>query len=572
MNAVLATLNRLPLATAMTDALRAGYGAASLRRDLIAALIISLVALPLSMALAIAVGLPPQHGLYTAIAAGFFAALLGGSKTQVSGPTAAFVVIVAPIVAEFGMRGIVWCQILAGIFLLILGISRLGQIITYVPYTVTMGFTMGIGVVIGTIALNDFFGVAGDSAGHWPHKVAVLAQNLPDLSLPTLGVGLLALAIMAGLPYINKKIPSAIVGIVAATLVSLGLSRAGIDIATIGSRFSYTDAAGVLHHGIPSMPPVLHLPGFSDDRIYALPSIAELSKWFMPAVVIAILAALESLLSATVADSMAGTRHEPNAELNGIGIANIMSGLFLGIPATGAIARTATNINAGAVSPVSAMVHALLLLLFMVVLAPVIAYVPMSALSALLLVTAWRMSHVHQFIHLVRSASRSDIAVTLACFGMTVAIDMVAGVITGMSLAILLFMKRVMDTTAVSHHHGADNRTEYDLPDGTLLFHVEGPLFFGTANKAFDFRPGLLAHVERVVLDLGDVPAIDVTAMNLLEDYIGELLEGGRQVVICADADLTARIRRRLRPDVIVRVHFVGDVEDMLNRRAAIRV
>lgn len=552
-------LEKVPLATAMIETLRGGYGKTSLQKDLVAGLVVSLVALPLAMALSIAVGLPPQNGLYTAIIAGVVTALLGGSKTQVSGPTAAFVVIVAPIVADFGMRGIVWCQILAGIFLLALGIARWGRIITYVPYSVTTGFTAGIAVVIGTIALNDFLGVAGTSAGHWPHKVAVLFENLPDFNLAALGVGAFALAVMVGLPRLTTKVPSAIVGIALATVIALALQHGGVSVETIGSRFTYTDAQGVLQHGIPPIAPTLHVPGFSNDPIFALPSIAELSAWFVPALVIALLAGLESLLSATVADSMTGTRHDPNAELNGIGVGNIFSGLFLGIPATGAIARTATNINAGAVSPVAAITHAALLLAFMLALAPLISYVPMTALSALLLVTAWRMSHAKQFLHLIRSAPRSDVAVALVCFAMTVIIDMVAGVISGVVLAILLFMRRMIDVSGVSLHHEGENTSEYVLQKNMMLFRFEGPLFFGTANKAFDMRPeALTKNIKTIILDMTSVPAIDLTALNMLEDYLAEMLNGDRQVVVCASETIIKRIERRLRPDLLARTGFAA--------------
>lgn len=561
-------LRKIPVATAMLDSFKAGYTSQKLRADLIAGLVVSLVALPLAMALSIAVGLPPQNGLYTAVVAGFIAALFGGSRTQVSGPTAAFVVIVAPIVAEFGLRGIVWCQIMAGIMLICLGIARLGKVITYVPYPVTTGFTSGIAIVIGTIALNDFFGVEKAPAGHWPHKAMSFLESLPHTDIPTLSLGLFALVIMAALPKFMPKIPSAIVGIVAATLAGMALHQyAGIDFDTIGSRFSYTGTDGATYHGVPPFPPSLHIPGFSSDSIFALPTSGELSAWFMPSLVIAILAALESLLSATVADSMSGTRHEPNAELNGIGLGNIFSGLCLGIPATGAIARTATNINAGAVSPVAAMTHAVLLLVYMISLAPIIAYIPMTALSALLLLTAWRMSHAHQFIHLLRSAPKSDRAVAILCFIMTVMIDMVAGVVSGLVLASILFVKRMMDVTEVAHHHADDNRSEYDLPHGTILFHFDGPLFFGTAEKVFSTRSDFLIQDGRhLILDMTNVPMCDVTALNVLGDFIKEMEKQHHVISICATQTISKRIHRRLGDVALARVKFFEKVSDAIAR------
>lgn len=558
------TLRKLPLATALIDSF-SDYGAKKFRTDLTAGLVVSLVALPLAMALAIAVGLPPQHGLYTAIVAGVVAAVCGGSKTQVSGPTAAFVVIVAPIVAEFGLRGIVWCQIIAGCLLLCLGIARLGKIITYIPYPVTVGFTAGIAVVIGTIALNDFMGVEAAPPGHWPEKITALAGNMGHTDLPTLMTGLLALAIMVGLTRINNKMPSGVIGIGIATIFAMVLTKFGLDVDTIGMRFSYTDATGTLQHGVPAIAPSLHIPGLSADSVFAFPTFRELSSWMMPSMIIAVLAALESLLSATVADSMSGTRHDPNAELNGIGLANIFSGLFLGIPATGAIARTATNINAGAVSPIASVSHALLLLVYMLCLAPLISYIPMSALSALLLVTAWRMSHVKQFAHLLRTAPKSDRIVLVCCFSLTVLIDMVAGVVSGLVIAALLFLKKITESTETQYHDANCNQTDYDLPAGVMLFRFDGPLFFGTAEKTFNMRPDfLLRDGHAVILDMTSVPIIDVTALDLLANLINDMQKNGKTVFLCCRAEVARKIQLRLGDPLLTRVGMTASVKEAL--------
>lgn len=430
-----------PLATALRVGLK-DYNILTFKDDLIAGLVVSLIALPLSMALAIAVGLAPQHGIYTAIVAGIAAALLGGSMTQVSGPTAAFVVIVAPIVSDLGLHGIIWCQIFAGILLIALGTARLGKLITYVPYAVTTGFTAGIGVVIGTLALNDFFGLGiAQLKGDYIQKVMTLAEHFPAMRLPELAVGLVSLLTIVFFSKITKKIPSPVVGIALGTLLAWVFARNGVQIDTLGTRFSYETAEG-LKHGIPPYPPTFHLPTFAPDSLLTIPGYAEFKKLLGPSLVIAALAALESLLAATVADSMAGTKHDPNAELNGIGIANILSGLASGIPATGAIARTATNIKAGGKTPVSSVIHALLILLYVLTLAPYISYIPMAALAALLLNTAYHMSHIKQFIHLVRTGVKSDVIVLIGCFLPTVFIDMVAGVTTGIVLSFFFFMTR----------------------------------------------------------------------------------------------------------------------------------
>lgn len=562
-------LKKIPLATAMSDSLASGYGFKKFRTDLVAGLVVSLVALPLAMALSIAVGLPPQNGLYTAIVAGLVAAIFGGSRTQVSGPTAAFVVIVAPIVADFGLRGIIWCQILAGLMLLCLGVARMGKIITYIPYPVTVGFTSGIAVVIGTIALNDFLGVEAAPAGHWPHKVSALLQSLPHIDIATFSVGLFALLTMIILARVTNKIPSGIIGIVAATILSMAMAHYNIPIETIGSRFSYTDLQGVLQHGVPPFLPTLHIPGLSNDPIFDLPQIKELSVWLMPSLVIAVLAALESLLSATVADSMSGSRHDPNAELNGIGLGNIFSGLFMGIPATGAIARTATNINAGAVSPVASITHALLLLIYMVFLAPLIAYIPMSALAALLMLTAWRMSHAKQFAHLLKTAPKSDRAVLVCCFIMTVMIDMVAGVVSGLVLASVLFLKRISEVTDIQYHDASDNKTEYQIPDGAMIFRLDGPLFFGTAEKAFNMRPDFLLRQDRhIIVDMMAVPMIDVTALDLLSNFISEMERNKKSVIICARPQVSKKIMLRIGQVALTNIKFVASVPEALKTLA----
>ncbi len=419
----------------LATALRAGlkdYNITTFKDDLVAGLVVSLIALPLSMALSIAVGLPPQHGLYTAIVAGIAAALLGGCRTQVSGPTAAFVVILAPIVSDFGLHGIIWCQIFSGIMLVALGTARLGKLIAYVPYPVVTGFTSGIAIVIATLALNDFLGLDITSLkGDYLEKVVTLARHLPGMKLQEALVGIVTLVTIFFFGKITTKIPSPVAGIGIGTLLALIFSGNGYAVETLLSRFS----------GIPPYAPVFHLPTFEADSLFSIPGYAEFKTLIFPSMVIAALAALESLLAATVADDMTKTKHDPNAELNGLGIANILSGLVAGIPATGAIARTATNIHAGAKTPFASVIHALFILLYVLTLAPYISHIPMAAMAALLLATAYRMSHVKQFAHIIRTAPKSDVIVLIGCFLPTVLIDMVAGVTTGMALTGIFFYK-----------------------------------------------------------------------------------------------------------------------------------
>ena len=536
----------IPLATALRTSLR-GYNFAIFRQDAVAGLIVSLLALPLAMALAIAVGLPPQHGIYTAIVAGTAAAIFGGSITQVSGPTAAFVVIVAPIVAEHGLHGIIWCSIMAGCMLIVMGTARFGRYINFVPYPVTTGFTAGIAVVIATLSLNDFFGLnLPPLKGEYIDKAATLLRSLPAFNPYELSVGMVTLLLIFFFGRITRAIPTTVVGIAAGTLLAYLMTRYGIEIATIGSRFTYDIGQG-LQHGIPPFPPQFHWPTFVPGELLTIPDYIELKTLLVPAMVIAALAALESLLSATVADSMAGTRHDPNAELNGIGIANILSGLVAGIPATGAIARTAANVHSGAKTPIASVIHALLIMLYVLLLAPWIAYIPMASLAALLLVTAYRMSHIKQFIRTIKIAPTSDTLVLLTCFLLTVFVDMVAGVSVGIVLASLLFMKRISELTEFNLDTGEfADRTGISLPDNVMIYRIDGPLFFGTVEKAFDRYRFVHDHIDTLIIDMEHVPLIDMTGLVAMKSMLSGIAREGRQVIVCGRKDVTRRILQKI--------------------------
>lgn len=412
----------LPVSTALRESFRAGYGLPVFKSDLGAAVVVALIALPLSMALAVAVGLPPQHGLYTAIVAGIVAALLGGSRFQVSGPTAAFVAILAPIVAQYGLGGLIWCQLMAGAVLVILGLSKLGRYIAHVPYAVTTGFTAGIAVVIATLSLNDFFGLRIAHMGdHYWEKAASIVSAVPGLTPAETLVALVSLGVMIVFPRFSKAVPAPIVGIGAGTVVSVLAAKYGMPVDTIASRFP---------PGIPASMPA-----------FQLPEMTNLAPLVVPAVTVALLAALESLLSASVADNITDTKHDPDSELVGIGLGNLACGFFAGIPATGALARTAANIHAGAKTPLSAVFHALFLLAFMLALAPYISEIPMAALAALLLMTAWRMAHLHLVRDVLRAGNAQDTALLLVTFFLTVIFDMVVGVGAGLSLALVFHLK-----------------------------------------------------------------------------------------------------------------------------------
>jgi sulfate permease, SulP family len=535
-------MTSFPIAAALRESLRQGYSLRSFGSDLTAAVIVSLVALPLAMALAIAVGLPPQYGIYTAIVAGMITPLLGGSCMQVSGPTAAFVVIVAPIIAQYGLRGIIIAEIMAGLMLLMLAWARLGRFINFIPYPVTTGFTAGIAVVLATLSLNDLLGLGVDHLqGSYIDKVSLLARHIPALHWQEAVVGLVSLLVMFTGKRVTRTIPSAILGIAAGTILALVFQHNGLDVETIASRFSYETAEGI-KRGLPPFAPQLHMLG---GTVLAWPSAEELRTLLMPAVVIAALAALESLLSATVADGLSRTRHDPNAELAAIGIANIASGLASGIPATGAIARTTTNIKSGARTPLASSMHALLILFYVMMLAPMISRLPMASLAALLMLTAYNMSHYRQFWRILTIAPRHDIIVLLVCFGLTVFVDMVAGVSVGIMLAALLFIERMSSMTEghvedISAHHVAE------LPANVLIYRISGPLFFASVERALDRTAFLRSRIDTLILDLHQVPFIDMTGLVAMKNLLTADSLAGKQVILCAKPAILDKVMQKL--------------------------
>lgn len=551
----------LPLCTAMRETFARGYTARNFKQDVIAAFVVSLVALPLSMALAIAVGLPPQHGIYTAIIAGIMTPLLGGSITQVSGPTAAFVVIIAPIVAEYGLRGIILAEIMAGVMLVLLAWAKLGRFITFVPYPVTTGFTAGIAVVLGTLSLNDLLGLGIEKLqGSFVDKVALIITHLPAIQFPEACIGLVSLLVMFTGKRISKHIPSAILGVLVGTLLGLWFTHTGVGVSTIGSRFSF-ELEGIIHQGIPPLPPTFHL--FGEGALFAWPTFRELQILSMPAFVIAALAALESLLSATVADGLTRTKHNPNGELAAIGFANIASGFTMGIPATGAIARTTTNIKSGAHSPLASSMHGLFILLFVLCLAPLINYVPMASLAALLLLTAYNMSHYRQFFRILNIAPREDIMVLLACFGLTVFIDMVAGVTVGILLASLLFIKRVSAMAEVTVDM-YDDMANTRLPPNVMVYHISGPLFFATVERTLDRTAFLRNRIDTLVLDLQQVPLVDMSGLVALKNLLMSDVLVGKRIIICAKPDILSKIMQKLAGENITHIKTAASVDAAL--------
>lgn len=518
-----------PIAVAIRRAIRNGYGLADLRADVMAGLVVGVVALPLSMALAVASGVAPQHGLYTAIVAGGLIALLGGSKVQVSGPTAAFVVILAPIAAKFGLGGLLVASMLAGMMLLLIGMARMGRLIEFIPYPVTTGFTAGIAVVIATLQINDFLGLGiAKFPEHYLQKVQLLGAHIAALrhgwaSWPNFAVGAFTLALLLVLPKVTQRVPAPIIALPAGALLALLLPRLGIDapVATILTRFPET-------HGVPQMLPSFTFPWMlatpSGQPVYELLTDGEQFKALLgSAFAIAMLGAIESLLSAVVADGMTGKRHDPDSELVAQGIGNIAAPFFGGFAATGAIARTATNIRYGARSPLASITHAFFLLIVMVAAAPLLGYLPMASMAAMLLVVARNMAEVKHFVHILRVAPRSDILVLLACFSLTVIFDMVVSVSVGVVLAAMLFMGRMAEASQVTLVGEEHADSEAPLPPGIRIYQVAGPLFFGAAQRAMGAFQTVEDHVRVLILDLRNVPTLDATGLVALESTLEKL-------------------------------------------------
>jgi sulfate permease, SulP family len=518
---------------ALVKTFREGYSLGSLQKDLAAGVTVGVVALPLAMAFAIASGAPPERGLFTAIVAGVFISLLGGSRYQIGGPTGAFVVIIASIMARSGYSGLVAATLLAGALLLIMGMLNVGRFLKFIPYPVITGFTSGIALLIFTSQLNDFLGLhpAGASPD-FADRITHVAQGLPGLHPEALMTGAVTLISIVLVRRLRPRIPSHIVGILAATLVT---AVAGLDVETIGSRFG----------GIPAALPTFSLPEGP------FPPLREVMS---DAVTIAFLAGIESLLSAVVADGMTRDRHNSSTELIAQGAGNIASVLFGGIPATGAIARTATNIRAGAFSPVSGVVHACSLAVFMLALAPLVSYIPMAGLAAVLMVVAWDMSEYGRFKFLLRGP-KSDSSVLVLTFLLTVFVDLTVAVQVGVVLAAILFMKRMSDITGINMKPAES--TEGDacaLPgagNDLVIYEIDGPFFFGVTQRFTEIMSFTSTPPRVVVLRMRQVPSIDASAVNALHAVISRLHGMGATVVLSGVNDRVRGVLRRMGLDTL---------------------
>lgn len=539
---------------ALHEAYRTGYLARKhWMRNIVAGLIVGIVALPLAMAFAIASGVKPEQGLYTAIVAGLAVSILGGSRVQIAGPTGAFIVILSGIVAQHGVEGLQIATLMAGVILLVFGVARLGIILKFIPIPVIAGFTAGIGVIIWVGQWQNFFGLPDITGQHFHQKFWQLLQLLPHMDVATTVLSLLSLALVLYTTRIPRltRVPGPLVALIVVTLIQAAFQFESV--ATIGSTF------GEIPRGMPEF----KVPGITMDRLITL---------IGPAFAIALLGAIESLLSAVVADGMAGTRHNSNQELVGQGVANVLAPLFGGIAATGAIARTATNIRNGGNSPIAGIVHALVLIFILMVLAPLAANIPLATLAAILFVVAWNMSEVRFVIRLIKRAPRADVFILLATFGLTVFADLVVAVNIGVVLAMLHFMKRMSDSITVRMQTAKDLRYELgpsmpeSWPDNVAVYSVEGPFFFAgvealqRAVEGTDFNPKV------VIVRLRWVPFIDATGLRTLEDVVLELQQQGVRVMLVeANGTVTGKLKKMGLTDRLGENNFLPHLEMALN-------
>lgn len=499
------------------------YSLSRFKKDLLAGCTVGIIAIPLAMALAIASGVAPQYGLYTAVIAGFVIALCGGSRYSISGPTAAFVVLLYPITQKYGLSGLLLASVMAGMILVAMAILRLGRLIEYIPESVTLGFTGGIAIVIATLQIKDFLGLPiASMPEHYTAQLALLGQSIAKIHWPSLATALLTLAVMLLWPKCKTAIPPHLPAVIIGSLAAWLLQKNGASLDTIDSRFSYTLSDGSIAHGIPAILPSFILPW---QQPGAGGAVSEFS-WSMiqdllpAAFTIAMLGAIESLLCAVVLDGMTGKRHSANSELLGQGIGNIIAPFFGGISATAAIARSAANVKAGAESPISAMVHALVVLLGFVALAPLLGYLPMSTMAALLLVVAWNMSEAPKSWHLIKTGSRNELWVFFCCIALTVIFGMVIAVTAGIILAALLFMKDIADMTHTTEVTHSNPSISHPLPQGWRVFRISGSLFFAAADKVFGELILYCPPGKGLILQLDDVNLLDAGGMSALNKLL----------------------------------------------------
>ncbi len=536
------------------------YTKQQILRDCIAGIIVAIIALPLSIALAIASGVDPACGVYTAIAAGFFVSLFGGSRVQIAGPTAAFATIVAGIVATHGMDGLFLATIMAGVMLILMGIFKFGSLIKFIPYTITTGFTAGIAVTILIGQIKDFLGLTYEKGVAPVEALEKLHSNweaIGTFSWQSLVIGLICLAILIIYPKFEKRVPPSLIAVVVGALMVKFIPVFNEGVSTIGDLYT-------IPTGLPSV-------DFGSFNF----SFEKISAVFPSAFTIAILAAIESLLSCVVADGMVNSKHNSNAELVAQGIGNIASVLFGGIPATGAIARTAANAKNGGRTPIAGMVHAVVLLLVLLFLMPYAALIPMPAIAAILFIVAYNMSEWRKFVRTIKTAPKSDTIVMVITFTLTVIFDLVIAIEVGMILAALLFMKRMSEETRVTgwkyidHNNDADSIDIRTVPNHVRVYEISGPLFFGAADKLLEIKPHQVTRC--LILRMRAVPALDATAMNTLESIHKNCRKQNIQLILShVNEQPLAVMKKSGFYDAVGSENFCPHIDDALNLAATL--
>ena len=520
--------------------------------DLLAGITVGLVALPLAMAFAIASGLTPQAGIYCAVVTGFLISALGGSSTQIGGPTGAFVVVIAGIVAVHGVEGLFMCTVMAGVILVIMGLTGMGAAVKYIPRPIVIGFTNGIAILIASTQVKDFFGLKLEKVpGVFWSRIEALAQNFHTFSLEATALAAGAIVVIIACRAVSTRVPGAIVALVLGT-VAVWIFKLPVE--TIGSRFN----------GIPSGLPHLHIPAFRPELIHGL---------LGPALTVAMLGAIESLMSAVVSDRMSNDRHNPNVELVAQGIANVVSPMFGGLPATGAIARTATNIRSGAKTPVAGMIHALTLLAILLFASKLVSFVPMAVLAGILMVVAYNMGEWREIPSLLK-LTKTDVSVWLVTFALTVFADLTVAVQAGMILAALLFISRVAATTTVSQvtdDYVEDGRVhilqDKDIPYYATIFRIHGPFLFGATDKIDVVTENIHKLPPVVILRLRNMTALDATGLFALEEVARTLKKSGRELILCGAREQPLRLIQQTEFEQLVGPENICDnVQDALRR------
>ena len=553
--------------SALEDSFRNGYTSRHLTKDIIAGLTVGIIAIPLSMALAIASGVPPQHGLYTAIVAGIIIALTGGSRFNISGPTAAFVVILFPVTQQFGLSGLLMATLLSGVILVLMALFRLGRLIEYIPLPVTLGFTSGIGIVIATLQIKDFLGLSIEQMpSHYLEKVQVILTALPSINWADTGVGIITLIVLTQWHKLRLSIPGHLPAVILATLLSLLLTHFGYSVATIGTQFQYTLSDGTTGYGIPNVLLEFSLPwNIPDPQGNLINWNFDTIQRLLPAAFsMAVLGAIESLLCAVILDNMTDTKHHSNNELLAQGLGNIASPFFGGITATAAIARSAANVKSGGVSPISSVVHALLVLFALLFFAPALSYLPLSSMAALLLVVAWHMADLPKIIQLIRRSGRNEIAVLLVCLILTVLFDMVIAISVGVLLASLLFIRTIAEMTK-----SISIAVPEDLDD-VLIYRISGPLFFAAADNLFADLHEKTVHtdheIKHIVLQCDAVTVLDTGGIHALTRFVQHMLPH-QQLYMCnmQFQPLRTIVKSGSLPE-IKKITFTADLTEALNK------